>query len=301
MKLEQSFEVAAPLERVWEALIDVQRVAPCLPGAEIEPDSEDGTYRGSFTVKLGPTTASYRGQLQMEEVDEAARRVVMRASGQDKRGQGTAKATIVSVMRVQGDGTRWTWRPTSRSPGAWPASAAAGWSRTSEPPASGLRELPAELDRVGAAERLASPAAPSAHRTHASPGRSRSAVCRCSSARCWIGCVGCSVAGAEPGTSRLPGLDSPSAPKGSRVVEASDRTASATPSGAPARRRGAGRLAGSAARPRAADQGARRRAGERPRPAAHLLRGAAVPGRLAGRAACGCPSSPTRCCSAAAA
>ena len=106
MKLEQSFEVAAPLERVWEALIDVRRVAPCLPGAEIEPDSEDGTYHGSFTVKLGPTTASYRGRLSMEEVDEAARRVVMRASGQDKRGQGTAKASIVSVMSAQGDGTR---------------------------------------------------------------------------------------------------------------------------------------------------------------------------------------------------
>ena len=106
MKLEQSFEVAAPLDRVWEALIDVRRVAPCLPGAEIEPDSEDGTYRGSFTVKLGPTTASYRGQLSMEEVDEAARRVVMRANGQDKRGQGTAKATIVSVMRAEGEGTR---------------------------------------------------------------------------------------------------------------------------------------------------------------------------------------------------
>ena len=107
MKLEQSFEVAAPLERVWEALIDVRRVAPCLPGAEIDPDSDDdGTYRGSFTVKLGPTTASYRGQLHMEEVDEAARRVVMRASGQDKRGQGTAKASIVSVMRSQGDTTK---------------------------------------------------------------------------------------------------------------------------------------------------------------------------------------------------
>jgi carbon monoxide dehydrogenase subunit G len=106
VKLDQSFEVAAPLERVWEALIDVRRVAPCLPGAEIEPDSEDGTYRGSFTVKLGPTTASYRGQLSMEEVDEAARRVVMRANGQDKRGQGTAKASIVSVMSRQGDGTR---------------------------------------------------------------------------------------------------------------------------------------------------------------------------------------------------
>jgi len=107
VKLEQSFEVAAPLERVWEALIDVRRVAPCLPGAEIDPDSDDdGTYRGSFTVKLGPTTASYRGQLHMEEVDEAARRVVMRASGQDKRGQGTAKASIVSVMSAQGDTTK---------------------------------------------------------------------------------------------------------------------------------------------------------------------------------------------------
>ena len=106
MRLEQSFDVAAPLERVWDALIDVRRVAPCLPGAEIEPDSEDGTYHGSFTVKLGPTTASYRGQLRLEEVDEAARRVVMRATGQDKRGQGTAKASIVSVMSAHGEGTR---------------------------------------------------------------------------------------------------------------------------------------------------------------------------------------------------
>ena len=106
MKLEQTFQVEAPLERVWEALIDVRRVAPCLPGAEIDESSEDGTYRGSFTVKLGPTTASYRGELRMEEVDEAARRVVMRANGQDKRGQGTAKATIESVMTPAGDATK---------------------------------------------------------------------------------------------------------------------------------------------------------------------------------------------------
>jgi uncharacterized protein len=106
MKLEQTFEVDAPLERVWEALIDVRRVAPCLPGAEIDEASDDGTYRGSFTVRLGPTTASYRGQLRMEEVDEAARRVVMRANGQDKRGQGTAKATIESVMTPEGGATK---------------------------------------------------------------------------------------------------------------------------------------------------------------------------------------------------
>ena len=106
MKLEQSFTVEAPLERVWEALIDVQRVAPCLPGAEITDAGDDGTYRGTFTVKLGPTTAAYRGELRMESVDEATRSVTMDAKGQDKRGQGSAKATIVSVMREEGGATR---------------------------------------------------------------------------------------------------------------------------------------------------------------------------------------------------
>ena len=105
MKLEHQFTVEAPLERVWETLIDVQRVAPCLPGAEVTEAGEDGTYHGTFSVRLGPTTASYRGELSMEEVDASAHRAVMRASGQDKRGQGSAKATIVSTMREEGGGT----------------------------------------------------------------------------------------------------------------------------------------------------------------------------------------------------
>ena len=105
MKLEHSFRVAAPLERVWDALIDVERVAPCLPGAEITEAGDDGTYRGTFSVRLGPTTAAYRGELSMEEVDAGAHRAVMRASGQDKRGQGSANATIVSTVRAEGDGT----------------------------------------------------------------------------------------------------------------------------------------------------------------------------------------------------
>jgi carbon monoxide dehydrogenase subunit G len=106
VKLEQSFEVRAPVERVWETLVDIERVAPCLPGAEIAEAGEDGTYRGTFSVRLGPTTAAYRGELNMEELDEEARRVVMRASGQDKRGQGSAKATIVSTMHSEGELTR---------------------------------------------------------------------------------------------------------------------------------------------------------------------------------------------------
>ena len=107
MKLEQSFEVDAPLETVWAALIDVQRVAPCLPGAELTEATEDGTYKGTFSVKIGPATASYNGTMTMEEIDEAAHRVTMRASGTDKRGQGGAKALMHSTLTErEGGGTR---------------------------------------------------------------------------------------------------------------------------------------------------------------------------------------------------
>lgn len=106
MKLAQSFDVDAPVDTVWRALIDVQRVAPCLPGAEIVGDDDDGTYEGTFTVKIGPASASYRGKLHMEDVDESAHRAVMQASGTDKRGQGGAKATIVSLVTEHEGGSR---------------------------------------------------------------------------------------------------------------------------------------------------------------------------------------------------
>jgi carbon monoxide dehydrogenase subunit G len=104
MKLEQAFDVKAPVQTVWETLIDVERVAPCLPGAEIT-GSENGVYQGNFQVKIGPTTASYRGQLEMESLDEAARTATMKARGQDKRGQGSANATIVSKLSETPEGT----------------------------------------------------------------------------------------------------------------------------------------------------------------------------------------------------
>jgi len=105
MKLEQSFTVAAPVEQVWDMLVDVERVAPCLPGAEITGQGPDGSYEGNFTVKLGPTTASYRGSLRMDSLDEASRTATMHAKGTDKRGQGGANATIVSTMRQEGEET----------------------------------------------------------------------------------------------------------------------------------------------------------------------------------------------------
>jgi uncharacterized protein len=105
MKLEQSFSVAAPIEEVWTALVDVQRVAPCLPGAEITERKDDGSYAGTFTVKLGPTTAIYNGVLSLESLDPEGHVATMNARGTDKRGRGGASATIVSTMREDGTGT----------------------------------------------------------------------------------------------------------------------------------------------------------------------------------------------------
>ncbi|HEY2637966.1 MAG TPA: SRPBCC family protein, partial [Solirubrobacteraceae bacterium] len=101
MKIEHSFEVEASIDTVWQALTDIPRVAPCLPGADINEKQDDGSYKGTFTVKLGPTTASYRGQLRMDELDESSHTVTMRGDGTDKRGQGGVKATVVSKMREE--------------------------------------------------------------------------------------------------------------------------------------------------------------------------------------------------------
>ena len=106
MKLEQTFEVQAPLAQVWEALIDLERVAPCLPGAAITEHDEDGTYRGTFTVKLGPMTAAYNGTIKIEDADEATHTATLKARGTDKRGQGGANATIVNTLSEHDGGTR---------------------------------------------------------------------------------------------------------------------------------------------------------------------------------------------------
>jgi uncharacterized protein len=106
MKIEQSFEVGLPPAEVWAALIDVERIAPCLPGAEIDRCDEEGVYHGIFTVKIGPMTVKYRGTLKMEALDEAARTARMEAHGLDMRGQGGANAKILSTLADSNGGTR---------------------------------------------------------------------------------------------------------------------------------------------------------------------------------------------------
>jgi carbon monoxide dehydrogenase subunit G len=106
MNLENEFTVPAKIDEAWAVLLDVERVAPCLPGATVEPAGEDGEFNGTMTVKIGPITARYKGSVKIQEADEANRRAVMRAQAKDARGQGTAAATITSSMEETPEGTR---------------------------------------------------------------------------------------------------------------------------------------------------------------------------------------------------
>jgi uncharacterized protein len=107
MKLENEFTVPASIDEAWAFLLDVPRVAPCLPGATVEGGGgEDGEYQGAMKIKIGPISASYKGTVRIQEADESARRVAMRAQAKDARGQGTAAATITSTMEETADGTK---------------------------------------------------------------------------------------------------------------------------------------------------------------------------------------------------
>ena len=104
MELVHEFTVAVPVERAWDVLTDVERIAPCMPGAELT-GADDGTYRGQVKIKVGPITAQYKGTASFVERDEPARRVVLKASGRDTRGQGTASATVTATMVADGGST----------------------------------------------------------------------------------------------------------------------------------------------------------------------------------------------------
>jgi len=106
MKIDNEFTVSAPIEQAWETMMNLERIAPCLPGAAIQEEKDDGEYDGTMKVKIGPITASYKGTVKFEEVDEENHRAVLQATGRDARGQGTASATIVSTLKEESDGTK---------------------------------------------------------------------------------------------------------------------------------------------------------------------------------------------------
>jgi carbon monoxide dehydrogenase subunit G len=105
MELTNEFQVAVPVERAWAVLTDVERIAPCMPGAQLQ-EVEGDEYRGIVKVKVGPITAQYKGKATFVEKDDAAHKAVLLAEGRETRGQGNATATITATLEAAGDGTR---------------------------------------------------------------------------------------------------------------------------------------------------------------------------------------------------
>ncbi|MFL6273175.1 MAG: SRPBCC domain-containing protein [Actinomycetes bacterium] len=103
MRIENTVEVDAPLDRVWALVNDIPRVAPCMPGAALTGVLDDATYEGTVAVKLGPLRMSYKGKVVVEEVDEANHSARLAASGRDTKGAGTARASVTTRLEPAGD------------------------------------------------------------------------------------------------------------------------------------------------------------------------------------------------------
>lgn len=107
MELTNEFRVGVSVPEAWKVLTDIERIAPMLPGAQLQ-EVEGDEYRGVVKVKVGPISAQYKGTATFVERDEAGGKVVLKAAGRDTRGQGNANALITATMSEEGDGTKVT-------------------------------------------------------------------------------------------------------------------------------------------------------------------------------------------------
>jgi carbon monoxide dehydrogenase subunit G len=104
VKIEDEFRVDVPVDEAWKVLLDVERIAPCMPGAQLQ-EIEGDEYRGIVKVKVGPITAQYKGAARIVETDETAHKLVLQADGRDTRGQGNASAKVTATLTADGGGT----------------------------------------------------------------------------------------------------------------------------------------------------------------------------------------------------
>ena len=105
MEIENEFTVATPIEQLWAYLLDVERVAPCMPGAELTETIDESNWKGKVNMKLGPVSLSFAGTITMQERDDAAKRVVLVAKGMEAKGKGAANASITSWLEPDGNAT----------------------------------------------------------------------------------------------------------------------------------------------------------------------------------------------------
>ncbi|MGK4579338.1 SRPBCC family protein [Kitasatospora sp. HPMI-4] len=109
MEFTNEFRVSLPMEAAWDLLTDVERIAPCMPGAQLTEVDGD-RFHGTVKVRVGAVTVQYRGTASFDQLDEANRTVRLAASGRDTHGQGNADAHITAALAPDGDGTRVTVR-----------------------------------------------------------------------------------------------------------------------------------------------------------------------------------------------
>ena len=104
MRIDNEFEVAAPIERVWGFMLDVEKVAPCVPGGELTEVVDDHTWKGKVSTKMGPVSLSFAGTVTIEERNDADHRVALKAEGREQRGRGAATAHSTSTLQATADG-----------------------------------------------------------------------------------------------------------------------------------------------------------------------------------------------------
>ncbi|HEV3356264.1 MAG TPA: SRPBCC family protein [Pseudonocardiaceae bacterium] len=108
MLIDSEFEVAAPVDTVWKYLLDVPRMAPNLPGAELTEVVDENNYKGRVTTKMGPVSLRFGGTVEIVERDEAKHTVVINAAGADERGRGQATMVVTATLLPAGRGTKAT-------------------------------------------------------------------------------------------------------------------------------------------------------------------------------------------------
>jgi carbon monoxide dehydrogenase subunit G len=106
MLITNDFEVAEPVEKVWQFFDNIPQVASCLPGAELTEDLGDGKYKGKVAVRMGPVRLQFAGTADITERDEQARRLVVHAAGAEERGRGQANMVVTAVLTQAGRGTK---------------------------------------------------------------------------------------------------------------------------------------------------------------------------------------------------
>src|SRR5215467_1862551 len=103
-KIEKTFSVPEPLDKVWAFLSDPRKVAPCVHGASITEQVDDKTYKGTISVKVGPTVTNYKGELQVVRLDSQNHEIEVLGKGQDVRGRGSASMKMTGKLRSLDDG-----------------------------------------------------------------------------------------------------------------------------------------------------------------------------------------------------